>query len=106
MWPEGEKPKRYDWHEGSVVVPPEQWFHQHFNTGATPARYLAIKPGGRKHVRPFGLKHFGVDQSTEEGGSQIEYEQEDPAIRRMFEEALAKNGVTCRMPPIGAKKSA
>jgi quercetin dioxygenase-like cupin family protein len=106
MWPEGEAPKRYDWHDGSVVVPPEQWFHQHFNTGATPARYLAIKPGGRKHVRPFGLKHFGVDQSTEQGGSQIEYEHEDPAIRRMFEEALAKNGVASRMPPIAAKKSA
>ena len=106
MWPEGEAPKRYDWHDGSVVVPPEQWFHQHFNTGATPARYLAIKPGGRKHVRPFGLKHFGVDQSTEQGGSQIEYEHEDPAIRRMFEEALAKNGVVCGMPPIGARKSA
>jgi hypothetical protein len=47
-----------------------------------------------------------VDQSTEQGGSQIEYEHEDPAIRRMFEEALAKNGVACRMPPIETRKSA
>ena len=38
MWPEGEEPRRYDWKEGSMVVPPNLWFHQHFNTGTTPVR--------------------------------------------------------------------
>jgi hypothetical protein len=28
----------------------------------------------------------------------IEYEDEDPAIPRIFEEALARNGVQSRMP--------
>jgi hypothetical protein len=106
MWPEGEPIKRFDWHDGSVVVPPENWFHQHFNTGATPARYLALKARGRKHTRPWGSKVYAVDQSAAAGGDQIEYEDEDSMVRRMFEEELAKNGVKSRMPPLAAKASA
>ncbi|MEA2992309.1 MAG: hypothetical protein QOD40_1229 [Alphaproteobacteria bacterium] len=100
MWPEGSPPQRFDWRDGSVIVPPEHWFHQHFNTGATPARYLALRAGGRKHPRPWGAKAYGVDESVKGGGDQIEYRDEDPQIRRMFEQALAKQGVTCRMDAV------
>jgi quercetin dioxygenase-like cupin family protein/oxalate decarboxylase/phosphoglucose isomerase-like protein (cupin superfamily) len=99
MWPEGEPIKRFDWHDGSVIVPPERWFHQHFNTGATPARYLALRWGSRKHARPLG-KSYGTDESVKTGGDQIEYADEDPQIRRLFEQELAKRGVACRMDEV------
>ena len=41
MWPDGEEMKRYEWKYGTLIVPPNAWYHQHFNSGPTPARYLA-----------------------------------------------------------------
>jgi quercetin dioxygenase-like cupin family protein len=99
MWPEGEPIKVFPWKYGSVVVPPENWFHQHFNTGTTPARYLAIRWGARKYSRAVG-KTYGTDLSVKEGGSQIEYRDEDPQIREMFEAALAKNGARSKMDDV------
>ena len=31
-----EEPQRFEWQEGSMIVPPNAWLHQHFNTGTTP----------------------------------------------------------------------
>ncbi|MDE2885025.1 MAG: cupin domain-containing protein, partial [Chloroflexota bacterium] len=44
MWPEGQEKVFIPWHEGSIFVPPNRWFHQHFNVGETPGRYLAFHP--------------------------------------------------------------
>ncbi len=105
MWPEGSPIQQFRWRDGSVVVPPERWFHQHFNTGGTPARYLALRWGSRKFPRPMG-KSYGTDESVKAGGDQIEYADEDPQIRRLFEQELAQAGVTCRMDAVtGAKAS-
>ena len=35
--------------------------------------------------------------SPEEGGNLLEREDEDPAIHRLLEPELTRNGVTCRM---------
>jgi hypothetical protein len=107
MWPEGEEPKRFDWHDGTIIVPPERWFHQHFNTGAKPARYLAIRAGGSKFGRPWGKDtNMSQEKSLKEGGDQIEYEDEDPKIRQMFEEALKKSGAKSGMEAVIAKEKA
>ncbi len=98
MWPEGSPIQRFEWHEGSVIVPPEMWFHQHFNTGPTPARYLALRWNSRKHR--MGGKEYGTDENIKKGGDQIEYEDEDPQVRRMFEESLAKEGIPSRMASV------
>jgi len=80
-------------------------FHQHFNTGATPARYLPPRLGGIKYSLG---EQFGditkVDKDVKSGGNQIEYHDEDPNIRKMFEEELAKSGTTTRMNPDFYKK--
>jgi quercetin dioxygenase-like cupin family protein len=70
---------KIDWKAGSVVSPPFFWYHQHFNTGATVARYLAITEGDFP-------KRLGIPLEVE----QIEKQQEDPAIRRLFEAELQK----------------
>jgi oxalate decarboxylase/phosphoglucose isomerase-like protein (cupin superfamily) len=100
LWEEGKEneQKRFDWKVGSVLAPPNMWFHQHFNTGTEPAKYLAIRWGSRKY--PLFKTHGArakVDVSVKEGGNQIEYEDEDPEIRKIFEEELARSGVEIRM---------
>jgi oxalate decarboxylase/phosphoglucose isomerase-like protein (cupin superfamily) len=97
MWKEGDKPQRYDWRAGSLIVPPEMWFHQHFNIGEQPAHYLALHARVSKKHRS-GLKRYKTDQDIKEGGDQIEYEDENPMIREMFETELAKRNVQIQMP--------
>ena len=90
MWPEGGEKVIVPWHEASVFVPPNRWFHQHFNIGPTPARYLAIHP-------PRGLN--GISEKVQDRArDQIEYPDEDPMIRKRFEEELAKRELTSLMP--------
>lgn len=94
MWPEGSAIQRFDWSPGAVIVPPDQWFHQHFNTGRTPARYLALRWGSQKFPV---FKTYGIEKSVKAGGDQIEYVDEAPEVRQMFVESCQKNGVEVRM---------
>jgi oxalate decarboxylase/phosphoglucose isomerase-like protein (cupin superfamily) len=95
MWPEGEEPKRYDWEIGTMIVPPNMWFHQHFNTGTTPARYLAFKHEVVSIRNAQGVPKAWISQRI--GGDQIDYADETPVVRRLFADALAKNGLQPRM---------
>jgi mannose-6-phosphate isomerase-like protein (cupin superfamily) len=94
LW-HGDQPKQQvDWRPGSVLVPADKQFHQHFNTGPTPTRLLALRWNGKKYPV---FKGDLIDVSTRKGGDQIEYYDEDPAVRRTFEEELAKYGVKPEM---------
>jgi hypothetical protein len=91
MWIEGTEQVLVPWHEASMFVPPDRWFHQHFNVGSEPARYLALHP-----MRQF----IGHGEQVEDlKKDQIEYTAESPWIRQHFEEELAKRGITTLMPP-------
>ena len=96
-WVADEEPVRIDWKPGSLLAPPDQWFHQHFNTGPSPAKYIAFKPRSRK-FRTKGK--FMNNVSRKLGGTMIEYEDENPAIRALYERACARHGVTVNMRPV------
>ena len=95
MWYEDEEPKRYDWKEGSLIIPPDQCFHQHFNTGQQPARYLALRFHRSAIVRSKGIKVSSL--STREGGDQIMYADEAAVVREMYAQECAANGVQIQM---------
>jgi hypothetical protein len=92
LWEPGKEKerKKIDWKPGSLFgvglsdLQGECWYHQHFNTGAEPARYLVL------HTKSptMGDKHIEVD-----------YVEEDPEIRKIFGSELAKSGVQSKMPP-------
>lgn len=91
LWKEGEKPTKVDWRENSLFAPPEWWFHQHFNTGREPARYLALRRGGSpEHPMKIGMS------GGKDGPDQIEYDYEEPWIYDTYAQELEKNGVDIR----------
>ena len=101
LWPfdHYEKRVKIDLKPGSLFVPPDRWFHQHFNTGPVVRRQLAVKPWGtrKKAIVTMGEKPGSYTKSTKWGGTQIEFADEDPGIHKEFEAALAKAGLTCTM---------
>ncbi|MGQ0663234.1 MAG: hypothetical protein ACT4P2_06525 [Pseudomonadota bacterium] len=90
---------RVDWRHGVVFSPPDMMYHQHFNAGPRPARYLAVALGSLRY--PFTREKrnlfSGVDVSVRDGGRQIEYRDQDPRIHALYLEELARNGVESRM---------
>ena len=87
-----------DWQLGSmVVVPSDDCFHQHFNTGTNRARYLALRSGDMGLNSPQAGGGWNADKSIKEGGWQIEYEDEERAIHEIFEKDLKAHGAPCRM---------
>ncbi|HLY67925.1 MAG TPA: cupin domain-containing protein, partial [Chloroflexota bacterium] len=100
----GEDVVEFHWKPGSIYCPPSGWFHQHLNTGPEPARQLALRFGSRHHPVEFELamrrQEEGVLCSIREGGTLIEYDDEDPEIRRRFEAALKAKGIESQMPAV------
>jgi uncharacterized RmlC-like cupin family protein len=101
LWYEGEENFiRTDWHPGVVYAPPDMMFHQHFNSAPGPARYLAVQMGSTRYPL-FQSKFYtydkGADSSTDDGGNQIEYENQDPRIHKMFLEEISAQGIKSGM---------
>ncbi|MBI2853538.1 MAG: cupin domain-containing protein [Chloroflexi bacterium] len=100
----GDKVMKVNWKPGSIYSPPREWFHQHFNTGREPARHWADTGSGIGNDLPTlkELTELGYEnvRSVRDGGRLIHYEDEDPEIRRMFQEELRQKGIECTMSPV------
>ena len=71
------------------------WYHQHFNTGTEPARYLAFKHEVVSIRNAQGVPKAWISQRI--GGDQIDYADESSYVRETFKEALAKHGLEPQM---------
>jgi hypothetical protein len=96
FWRQGDSDlQRVDWRPGLCFAPPDGMFHQHFSTGAEPARYLAVGFGTKRYPivweRRVGSEDKRTDVSIKDGGAQIEYADQDPRIHALWLEELRKN---------------
>jgi hypothetical protein len=71
------------------------WFHQHFSVGKDLFRVRAIF-GGRGGESGEARPSIGTEIGA--GGRALGYPEEDPMIRKMYQEALEKEGAKFDMP--------
>jgi len=98
----GDQVHRVNWTKNSIYSPPDAYFHQHLNSGPGPAKHIAVYG---EHL-PLGVHGMYAENewkgmlSFRDGGTLIEYEDEDPQVRKDFEETLRSKGIECKMPPV------
>ena len=102
LWNQGDRDRaRMEWKRGVIYAPPDNMFHQHFNTGAAPARYLAFLFGSKRYPviaeRRANSLARRTDTSVREGGAQIDYADQDPEIHATWLAELRAAGVESRM---------
>jgi mannose-6-phosphate isomerase-like protein (cupin superfamily) len=104
QWEPGARPSpgvpfgRFNFKRGSLMTN-GQAGHQHFNPSSEPARYLVLR---------YGNDRFGVREGQQPPGKdperwrrpQIEFSEEQPEIRALFDEECRKRGTKSVMPPL------
>ena len=103
LWHEGqsfEDAIRFDWKPGTIYAPPAEYFHQHFNLSSEPSRYLGIGFGSVRYPVTQANRYLyeNLDVGVEQGGTQIEFEDQDPAIHALFETEMAALGRVAERP--------
>ena len=104
LWNEGDTEfERIEWKHGVVFPPCDGQFHQHFVTSNHASRYLATGLGNlryplteqkRRQTLATKDRRQLTSRSVKEGGNQIEYEDQDPRIHRIWLEEMRKRGIT------------
>ncbi len=96
----GDKVVLVQWGANSIYSPPDGWFHQHMSTGKVPARHVACYGGTNPLAWTRDPDGSNVMIPVREGGQLIDYEDEDPEVRRYFTDANGREGVKCAMPQV------
>jgi hypothetical protein len=101
---QGDQVRRFDYKAGGMVAAAPgggTWFHQHFACSKEKPRFLVFAGGGgiggRQSGRP-GQEYYSANVNIEEGGKSIDFPNEDPMVRKIYREELAKEGVEFTMP--------
>lgn len=105
-WYEGDRDfLRHEWSDGCAFAPADGMFHQHFNTGPAPARYLACSLGSHRYPVTAAKRRRkeNPDKNAQDGGLQIAYADQDPRIHPMWLADIAENGVSSKMGHIFAE---
>lgn len=98
LWFEGDEERtRVNWQDGSVLSPSDGMYHQHFNSGAKPARYLALRLGGGGEQAVGATSAEAADWWAERVANQIEYDDEDRSIRAEYEAEIGKVGLKLQL---------
>jgi mannose-6-phosphate isomerase-like protein (cupin superfamily) len=89
-WYDGEPYRRVDWRFGLLHSPADNEWHQHFNVGDEPGRYLPSSFGNFRY--PFSRANRAniLHRYSIKSRKQIEYEDEDPYIRELFNAERAR----------------
>ena len=102
----GEQVKRQDYEFGGMVSAAPMagdWFHQHFGSSKDALRLTAwFGPNNSRSRKPGVPGEALTDRGAidiKKGGDAIPYSEEDPYLRKEFEETLAKEGMQTRMNP-------
>jgi hypothetical protein len=90
----GDKVVRVEWHANTVFIPPTNWYHQHFNSSGTAARFIDLVSFVSRVYPPTAKKVFAEHPVV------ISYQDQDPAINTMFEQETSKNGARSKMPSV------
>ena len=104
MWPEGDEPRRYDWEVGTLIVPPNMWFHQHFNTGTDAGALSRLQARGGCDPQRAGRAQ-GLDQPPARRRSD-RLRRRDAARAQDVRRGARKNGLTPRMDQAYAQELA
>jgi quercetin dioxygenase-like cupin family protein len=107
-WQDGfaDRVKKQEYEYGGLVSAAPMsgdWFHQHFGIGAEPLRVSAWHGPNNQRSRKPGLPGENIMDygaiDLKKGGSAIPYCEEDPFLRREFDERLKAEGLESRMKP-------
>lgn len=94
--------KRVDYGPGGVVSAAPggaAWFHGHFPVSQEPLRVMAFLGGfPRRTEGAPGDKIVFMNEDIKQGGTTIPYPEEDPKVRSIYQEEMAKAGAQSNMP--------
>jgi mannose-6-phosphate isomerase-like protein (cupin superfamily) len=89
-WRDGDSEfRRVDWKFGMLHSPGNDEWHQHFNVSDRPGRYLPISYGGYRYPFSRNQRNNINHDYRQKSAMQIEYEDEDPRIRELFDRERA-----------------